>query len=68
MAFKQSSRNRSSMVPPAQYGSSSPPHPHGKVNKLPSVSQLINPQQRNTLTPSSMAQGLTDSELLYPFV
>ncbi|CAB1314402.1 unnamed protein product [Coregonus sp. 'balchen'] len=52
---KQSS---TALQPP--YGSSSPPHPHGKVNKLPSVSQLINPQQRNTLTPSSMAQGLTD--------
>uniref|UniRef100_A0A7N8YH59 Cellular tumor antigen p53 n=1 Tax=Mastacembelus armatus TaxID=205130 RepID=A0A7N8YH59_9TELE len=33
------------------FGSSSPTH--GKVNKLPSVSQLINPQQRNTLTPST---------------
>ncbi|KAL1023389.1 hypothetical protein UPYG_G00040220 [Umbra pygmaea] len=53
---------RSSMTPQPQYGSTSPPHPHGhsKVNKLPSVSQLINPQQRNTLTPSSMASGLTD--------
>ncbi|KAM9386105.1 tumor protein 63 isoform 2-T2 [Pholidichthys leucotaenia] len=40
------------------FGSSSPTH--GKVNKLPSVSQLINPQQRNTLTPSSMSGGLTD--------
>uniref|UniRef100_A0A673X6P9 Cellular tumor antigen p53 n=1 Tax=Salmo trutta TaxID=8032 RepID=A0A673X6P9_SALTR len=48
------------LLPSPQYGSSSPPPPHGKVNKLPSVSQLINPQQRNTLTPSSMAQGLTD--------
>ncbi|XP_028977439.1 tumor protein 63 isoform X9 [Esox lucius] len=54
---------RSSMTPQPQYGSNSPPHPHGhsKVNKLPSVSQLINPQQRNTLTPSSMASGLTDT-------
>uniref|UniRef100_A0A8C7KSR6 Tumor protein 63 (p63) n=1 Tax=Oncorhynchus kisutch TaxID=8019 RepID=A0A8C7KSR6_ONCKI len=51
---------RSAMAPQPQYGSSSPPHPHGKVNKLPSVSQLINPQQRNILTPSSMPQGLTD--------
>ncbi|KAK6320716.1 hypothetical protein J4Q44_G00098230 [Coregonus suidteri] len=51
-------RSSTALQPP--YGSSSPPHPHGKVNKLPSVSQLINPQQRNTLTPSSMAQGLTD--------
>lgn len=53
------------MAPQPQYGSSSPPHPHGKVNKLPSVSQLINPQQRNTLTPSSMAQGLTDSKCAF---
>uniref|UniRef100_A0A8C9VCV1 Tumor protein 63 (p63) n=1 Tax=Scleropages formosus TaxID=113540 RepID=A0A8C9VCV1_SCLFO len=43
------------------FGSSSPPH--SKVNKLPSVSQLINPQQRNSLTPSSMSTGLTDSKL-----
>lgn len=43
------------------YGSCSPTH--GKVNKLPSVSQLMNPQQRNTLTPSSMTGGLTDSKL-----
>lgn len=42
------------------YGSCSPTH--GKVNKLPSVSQLMNPQQRNTLTPSSMSGGLTDSK------
>uniref|UniRef100_A0A8C9VXD7 Tumor protein 63 (p63) n=1 Tax=Scleropages formosus TaxID=113540 RepID=A0A8C9VXD7_SCLFO len=34
------------------FGSSSPPH--SKVNKLPSVSQLINPQQRNSLTPSTV--------------
>ncbi|KAJ3599570.1 hypothetical protein NHX12_033529 [Muraenolepis orangiensis] len=46
------------MPPQPSYGSSSPPH--GKVNKLPSVSQLINPQQRNTLTPSGMSSGLTD--------
>uniref|UniRef100_A0A8C9SWY6 Cellular tumor antigen p53 n=1 Tax=Scleropages formosus TaxID=113540 RepID=A0A8C9SWY6_SCLFO len=44
------------------FGSSSPPH--SKVNKLPSVSQLINPQQRNSLTPSSMSTGLTDSNIL----
>ncbi|KAG9277739.1 tumor protein 63 isoform X1 [Astyanax mexicanus] len=50
--------SRSPLPPQPAFGSSSPPH--GKVNKLPSVSQLINPQQRNTLTPSSMAAGLTD--------
>uniref|UniRef100_A0A3B3SVX9 Tumor protein 63 (p63) n=1 Tax=Paramormyrops kingsleyae TaxID=1676925 RepID=A0A3B3SVX9_9TELE len=38
------------------FGSSSPPH--GKVNKLPSVSQIINTQQRNSLTPASMSGGL----------
>lgn len=48
------------MPPQPSYGSCSPPH--GKVNKLPSVSQLMNPQQRNTLTPSSMSGGLTDSK------
>ncbi|XP_041967649.1 tumor protein 63 isoform X2 [Alosa alosa] len=50
---------RSAIPTQPTFGSSSPPH--GKVNKLPSVSQLINPQQRNSLTPSSMAAGLTDS-------
>ncbi|XP_023658507.1 tumor protein 63-like isoform X5 [Paramormyrops kingsleyae] len=40
------------------FGSSSPPH--GKVNKLPSVSQIINTQQRNSLTPASMSGGLSD--------
>jgi len=50
---------RSSLPPQPNFGSSSPTL--GK-NKLPSVSQLINPQQRNTLTPSSMAGGLTDSK------
>uniref|UniRef100_A0A6Q2Z882 Cellular tumor antigen p53 n=1 Tax=Esox lucius TaxID=8010 RepID=A0A6Q2Z882_ESOLU len=65
-SYRQQQQNllqkQSSMTPQPQYGSNSPPHPHGhsKVNKLPSVSQLINPQQRNTLTPSSMASGLTD--------
>ncbi|XP_036409938.1 tumor protein 63-like isoform X1 [Megalops cyprinoides] len=40
------------------FGSTSPPL--SKMNKLPSVSQLINPQQRNSLTPSSLVGGLTD--------
>lgn len=52
--------SRSPLPPQPSFGSTSPPH--SKVNKLPSVSQLINPQQRNTLTPSSMAGGLTDSK------
>lgn len=52
--------SRPSMQSQPSFGSTSPTH--GKVNKLPSVSQLINPQQRNTLTPSSMSGGLTDSK------
>uniref|UniRef100_A0A3P9PS18 Cellular tumor antigen p53 n=1 Tax=Poecilia reticulata TaxID=8081 RepID=A0A3P9PS18_POERE len=61
-SYRQQQQNllqkQTTMQSPTSYGSSSPTH--GKVNKLPSVSQLINPQQRNTLTPSSMTGGLTD--------
>uniref|UniRef100_A0A4W4EJI1 Tumor protein 63 (p63) n=1 Tax=Electrophorus electricus TaxID=8005 RepID=A0A4W4EJI1_ELEEL len=61
-SYRQQQQNllqkQSPLPPQPAFGSASPPH--GKVNKLPSVSQLINPQQRNTLTPSSMAGGLTD--------
>nr|XP_040040293.1 tumor protein 63 isoform X1 [Gasterosteus aculeatus aculeatus] len=61
-SYRQQQQNllqkQTSMQSQPSYGSCSPPH--GKVNKLPSVSQLINPQQRNTLTPSSMGGGLTD--------
>lgn len=61
-SYRQQQQNllqkQTSMQSPPSFGSSSPTH--GKVNKLPSVSQLINPQQRNTLTPSSMSGGLTD--------
>uniref|UniRef100_A0A3B3TVY9 Cellular tumor antigen p53 n=2 Tax=Poecilia TaxID=8080 RepID=A0A3B3TVY9_9TELE len=61
-SYRQQQQNllqkQTTMQSPTTYGSSSPTH--GKVNKLPSVSQLINPQQRNTLTPSSMTGGLTD--------
>ncbi|XP_034386901.1 tumor protein 63 isoform X2 [Cyclopterus lumpus] len=63
-SYRQQQQNllqkQTSMQPQPPYGSCSPPH--GKVNKLPSVSQLINPQQRNSLTPSSMS-GLTDTSL-----
>ncbi|XP_043097085.1 tumor protein 63 isoform X5 [Puntigrus tetrazona] len=63
-SYRQQQQNllqkQSSLPPQPSFGSSSPTL--GK-NKLPSVSQLINPQQRNTLTPSSMAGGLTDSLL-----
>ncbi|XP_037625661.1 tumor protein 63 isoform X2 [Sebastes umbrosus] len=61
-SYRQQQQNllqkQTSMQSQPLYGSCSPTH--GKVNKLPSVSQLINPQQRNTLTPSGMTGGLTD--------
>ncbi|XP_058633987.1 tumor protein 63 isoform X3 [Onychostoma macrolepis] len=60
-SYRQQQQNllqkQSSLPPQPAFGSSSPTL--GK-NKLPSVSQLINPQQRNSLTPSSMGGGLTD--------
>ncbi|KAM4547810.1 tumor protein 63 isoform 1-T1 [Odontesthes bonariensis] len=61
-SYRQQQQNllqkQTSMPSQPSYGSSSPTH--GKINKLPSVSQLMNPQQRNTLTPSGMSGGLTD--------
>ncbi|TWW57489.1 Tumor protein 63 [Takifugu flavidus] len=61
-SYRQQQQNllqkQTSVPSQPSYGSCSPTH--GKVNKLPSVSQLMNPQQRNTLTPSSMSGGLTD--------
>ncbi|XP_073726267.1 tumor protein 63 isoform X7 [Misgurnus anguillicaudatus] len=63
-SYRQQQQNllqkQSSLPPQPTFGSSSPTL--GK-NKLPSVSQLINPQQRNTLTPSGMGGGLADSLL-----
>uniref|UniRef100_A0A671T083 Tumor protein 63 (p63) n=1 Tax=Sinocyclocheilus anshuiensis TaxID=1608454 RepID=A0A671T083_9TELE len=60
-SYRQQQHNllqkQNSLPPQPAFGSSSPTL--GK-NKLPSVSQLINPQQHNTLTPSSMTGGLTD--------
>ncbi|XP_068077740.1 tumor protein 63 isoform X3 [Danio rerio] len=60
-SYRQQQQNllqkQSSLPPQPAFGSSSPTL--GK-NKLPSVSQLINPQQRNALTPSGMPGGLTD--------
>uniref|UniRef100_A0A8C4HK47 Cellular tumor antigen p53 n=1 Tax=Dicentrarchus labrax TaxID=13489 RepID=A0A8C4HK47_DICLA len=54
-SYRQQQQNllqkQTSMPSQPSYGSCSPTH--GKVNKLPSVSQLMNPQQRNTLTPST---------------
>uniref|UniRef100_A0A8C5GEF4 Cellular tumor antigen p53 n=1 Tax=Gouania willdenowi TaxID=441366 RepID=A0A8C5GEF4_GOUWI len=65
-SYRQQQQNllqkQTSMPCQPSFGSSSPTH--GKINKLPSVSQLINPQQRNTLTPSSMSGGLTDSKFI----
>ncbi|CAH2247969.1 tumor 63 isoform X2 [Pelobates cultripes] len=41
------------------FGSPSPPlNKMNSMNKLPSVSQLMNPQQRNSLTPNTMADGM----------
>ncbi|XP_039462265.1 tumor protein 63 isoform X8 [Oreochromis aureus] len=64
-SYRQQQQNllqkQTSMSSQPSFGSTSPTP--GKVNKLPSVSQLINPQQRNTLTPSSMSGGLTDTSL-----
>lgn len=43
----------------SSYGNSSPPlSKMNSMNKLPSVSQLINPQQRNALTPTTMPEGM----------
>uniref|UniRef100_A0AAX7UP88 Tumor protein 63 (p63) n=1 Tax=Astatotilapia calliptera TaxID=8154 RepID=A0AAX7UP88_ASTCA len=54
-SYRQQQQNllqkQTSMSSQPSFGSTSPTP--GKVNKLPSVSQLINPQQRNTLTPST---------------
>ncbi|XP_044312135.1 tumor protein 63 isoform X2 [Varanus komodoensis] len=44
---------------PSSYGSSSPPlGKMNSMNKLPSVSQLINPQQRNALTPTTIPDSM----------
>lgn len=43
----------------SSYGSNSPPlSKMNSMNKLPSVSQLINPQQRNALTPTTIPDGM----------
>uniref|UniRef100_A0A8D0H305 Tumor protein 63 (p63) n=1 Tax=Sphenodon punctatus TaxID=8508 RepID=A0A8D0H305_SPHPU len=53
LTFKNSMQSQSS------YGSNSPPlGKMNSMNKLPSVSQLINPQQRNTLTPTTIPDGM----------
>uniref|UniRef100_A0A8C3RK40 Tumor protein 63 (p63) n=1 Tax=Chelydra serpentina TaxID=8475 RepID=A0A8C3RK40_CHESE len=48
-----------SMQSQSSYGSNSPPlSKMNSMNKLPSVSQLINPQQRNALTPTAIPDGM----------
>ncbi|XP_018121106.1 tumor protein 63 isoform X2 [Xenopus laevis] len=43
----------------SSFGSASPPlGKMNSMNKLPSVSQLMNPQQRNSLTPNAMSDGM----------
>lgn len=50
----------------SSYGSNSPPlSKMNSMNKLPSVSQLINPQQRNALTPTTIPDSMaTNSKKL----
>ncbi|KAK9401530.1 tumor protein 63-like [Crotalus adamanteus] len=56
---KESMSEGNSIQAQPSYGSSSPPLGKiGGLNKLPSVSQLINPQQRNTLTPTSIPDSM----------
>lgn len=52
----------------SSYGSNSPPlSKMNSMNKLPSVSQLINPQQRNALTPTTIPDSMgTNSKKLIP--
>lgn len=50
---------RTSIQSQSSYGSNSPPlSKMNSMNKLPSVSQLINPQQRNALTPTTIPDGM----------
>ncbi|XP_056421423.1 tumor protein 63 isoform X8 [Hyla sarda] len=50
---------RSSLQGQPSFGSPSPPlSKMNSMNKLPSVSQLMNPQQRNSLTPNAMTDGM----------
>ncbi|XP_042525634.1 tumor protein 63 isoform X1 [Dipodomys merriami] len=52
-------QKQTSMQSQSTYGNSSPPlNKMNSMNKLPSVSQLINPQQRNALTPTTMPDGM----------
>ncbi|XP_026352346.2 tumor protein 63 isoform X2 [Ursus maritimus] len=52
-------QKQTSMQSQSTYGNSSPPlNKMNSMNKLPSVSQLINPQQRNALTPTAIPDGM----------
>ncbi|XP_077146405.1 tumor protein 63 isoform X6 [Ranitomeya variabilis] len=52
-------QKQSSLQGQPSYGSASPPlSKMNSMNKLPSVSQLMNPQQRNSLTPNAMTDGM----------
>ncbi|XP_047588828.1 tumor protein 63 isoform X7 [Lutra lutra] len=52
-------QKQTSMQSQSTYGNSSPPlNKMNSMNKLPSVSQLINPQQRNALTPTTIPDSM----------
>ncbi|KAM5164382.1 tumor protein 63 isoform 2-T2 [Mantella aurantiaca] len=52
-------QKQSSIQSQPSFGSVSPPlSKMNSMNKLPSVSQLMNPQQRNSLTPNAMSDGM----------
>ncbi|XP_014747072.1 PREDICTED: tumor protein 63 isoform X1 [Sturnus vulgaris] len=52
-------QKQTSMQSQSSYGSNSPPlSKMNSMNKLPSVSQLINPQQRNALTPTTIPDSM----------
>ncbi|XP_071998665.1 tumor protein 63 isoform X7 [Engystomops pustulosus] len=52
-------QKQSSLQGQPSFGSASPPlSKMNSMNKLPSVSQLMNPQQRNSLTPNAMSDGM----------
>ncbi|KAM9315612.1 tumor protein 63 [Gastrophryne carolinensis] len=52
-------QKQSSLQAQPSFGSVSPPlNKMNSMNKLPSVSQLMNPQQRNSLTPNAMSDGM----------
>ncbi|XP_075794369.1 tumor protein 63 isoform X4 [Pelodiscus sinensis] len=61
-------QKQTSMQSQSSYGSNSPPlSKMNSMNKLPSVSQLINPQQRNALTPTAIPDGMGTNSM-FPLV